>query len=298
MQKNIKPIDSEKYALFSHRSESRKYGSTQAKLGGAGLALVALVTAEKINPKLTSDKVLHGLAEFIIYMQNEDGSFCSKYIRGVGKDRSFISLYYPGEAMLGLMLMYERESTERWFKSALQGMLYLAESRKRSGKYLPDHWALIATEKIIKSWPAKGSYSENDKKKILEHASCVAKVLKKDQIMDSSRKKLYGSYLVDGRVCPAATRLEGLIAFVKTPGISEEMKQEVLKSCRAGIRFILQAQLKNGDFAGGFVRAVMKKQSAEGRKKAFNFRAQEIRIDYVQHALSAIIGYYRLQQTR
>ncbi|MHC4871141.1 MAG: prenyltransferase/squalene oxidase repeat-containing protein [Planctomycetota bacterium] len=298
LQKNISFFAPDKCAVFSHWSESRKYRTLQAKLGGAGLALISLIHAEKVRTGLTSSETLNGLAEFILFMQEGDGSFYSKYIKGTGKDKRFISLYYPGEAMLGLMLLYESDNNDRWFRAAVRGMLYLAETRKKSGYYPADHWALLATEKIIKNWKKIKNYTAKDRQEILEHAAAVAGKLKERQLLEFKNKVLFGSYLADGRVCPAATRLEGLLALAVTPGIDENFRKEITASCAAGIEFILNSQLTRGRFAGGFPRAVIKKNSSSADDTSFNFRADEIRIDYVQHSLSAIMQYYYLAQDR
>ena len=52
----------------------------QVKLGGVGLGLAALVSTEKILPGTIPLGDLRKLGHFILYMQNQDGSFFTKYI--------------------------------------------------------------------------------------------------------------------------------------------------------------------------------------------------------------------------
>ena len=74
--------------------------------------------------------------------------------RGAG-DGSWTSLYYPGEAALGLMMLYEVEDDDaqriRWYRGASRAIRYLYEVRKDLplAKVEPDHWALIATERLL-----------------------------------------------------------------------------------------------------------------------------------------------------
>ena len=61
-----------------------------------------------------------------------------------------------------------------------------------------------------------------------------------------------------------------------------------------GIEFLLRAQVKSGRYKGAIPRSPARIQSTDPRAVRFNTKATEVRIDYVQHALSAFIGYKRL----
>lgn len=82
-----------------------------AKLGGAGLAMIALGKLEEIKPHSVShEKELRKLGAFVESLQNkEDGSFTCKYKWGIGPYDKWKSLYYPGEAALGLVTLAELE---------------------------------------------------------------------------------------------------------------------------------------------------------------------------------------------
>ena len=66
-----------------------------------------------------------------------------------GRDDSWTSLYYPGEAALGLLMLYEKDPSLIWLQAAADSIAYLA--RMREGKKLveADHWALLATAKLL-----------------------------------------------------------------------------------------------------------------------------------------------------
>ena len=92
-------------AVWSKPEVNGSGGPPQIKLGGNGLGLVALLSIEKISPGFTPLPDLKALGQFIIYMQKEDGSFYSKYIPSMGgRQDEWQSLYYPGEAALGLLM--------------------------------------------------------------------------------------------------------------------------------------------------------------------------------------------------
>ena len=53
----------------------------------------------------------------------------------------------------------------------------------------------------------------------------------------------------------------------------------------------MKAQIIDGALAGGFPRAVTKLEGNTEYTHNFNRRATEVRIDYVQHTLSALMQY-------
>ena len=78
----------------------------QAKLGGTGLALVALLSVEQVAPGSTPLDELRALGRFIIFMQKSDGTFYSKFFPDAGRSDAWQSDYYPGEAALALLMLY------------------------------------------------------------------------------------------------------------------------------------------------------------------------------------------------
>ena len=81
-------------------------------LGGNGLTLVALCLANQMAGEGTASlQDMKEIGQFTIeYMQREDGTFYSLYkpwVEPYGPDDSFVSLYYPGEAALGLVFLFE-----------------------------------------------------------------------------------------------------------------------------------------------------------------------------------------------
>ncbi len=80
---------------------------TEADLGGSALGLVALTEVARAQFGSIPVEDLHSLGRFVISMQRLDGGFLSRYQAGVGPVRGGESLYYPGEAALGLIGLYE-----------------------------------------------------------------------------------------------------------------------------------------------------------------------------------------------
>ena len=263
---------------------------TQAKLGATGLGLVALTHLRKLRPKEVPLDDLRGLARFLCYMQRKDGGFYSKYYPDKGRDGSWTSLYYPGEAALGLLLLYEQDPDPTWLQAAANAIGFLARSRQGRKQVEADHWALLATERLL---PIYGRCQPPvPRAAVLRHAVQII-----EQILRGQRSRdehaLEGEFTGDGRTTPASTRLEGLLAGLAfLPPERGDLRGRVTAAAERGLAFVVSTQVREGKFAGAIPRAARALPADHPRASvSFNLRATEVRIDYVQHALSAMVRY-------
>ncbi len=275
----------ERDAVAVWESDKRK----EAKLGGAGLALIALVAQERAIPGSANVAELARLGRFVTFMQKPDGGFNSKYFTDAGgPNDGWTSLYYPGEAALGLLMLHELATDPAWLEGAVNALGYLATKRKGRARVEPDHWALIATGRLFAEHQGahQGREWPHDKGALRVHALQICEsVLASDQVLDR-KSPFYGAFDADGRTTPAATRLEGLLAVLPLleGTYDAALKKRARTAIDAGIRYLLDVQIKEGKFAGGVQRSM----------SSTDKRATEIRIDYVQHAMSAWMGYLDL----
>lgn len=257
-----------------------------AKLGGAGLGLIALTNFEAIRPGTTSSEDFELLAEFIKFMQRDDGGFESKYCEKFGIDGSFVSLYYPGEASLGLVQLYELTKRQEYLRVALRGILSLAATRAESTSVERDHWALLATEKLLKHLHVLRLQDEEEvRQRLLHHGDQVVQSLirqTKDMLL-RTRMNATGDppRPSDGRPTPTATQLEGFMAAIS---FSQKTKEfEIRENAYVSARFLVASQIRNVDESnirhGGIPDAV-------GRQGT---KSKAIRIDYVQHAICGVM---------
>lgn len=285
VKRYIKEVLSNKYAVVSDVKEE-KLASPQAKLGGSGLALIGL---SNLYPDGKIDlKILRGLGDFIIYMQKPDGSFYSKYlVDEVKKDEEFVSLYYPGEACLGLLYLNEVDPQKKWVQAAKKGLLYLADLRKDKGRNVPfDHWAMLATRKLFET-PDNG-LTVGEKMLLQKHAEQMADSMLYKQRTDLS--DIYrGGFKENVRLCSIGTIMEGFVGIYYVTD-NEELKKNILKALALGTEFLSRYQVKEDLSKGGIpTSAYWKLPDAEDKAKV-------IRIDNVQHVLSAWITYMQIQK--
>lgn len=254
-----------------------------ADLGATGLGLVALTALNGAKPNSVPPNQLKALGRFLLFLQRSDGSFVSKYSAESGPDEDFESLYYPGEAALGLIDLYEVDHSSVWLTAAARSLAYLARSRAKLSQVPPDHWALIATAKLLPYYALSASPASKDE--LILHAIQICNALMKGQLRNPITKALDGAFDNTGRTAPTATRMEGLLAgleFLPEGHLRTEIEETVVH----GITFLLHAQIRDGPYAGGMPGADI--PTSPG--------TSDIRIDFVQHALCAWLRYQGLFQ--
>ena len=258
---------------------------SDAELGATGLGLVALAAAYHIDPKSIPIDQLQALGRFLLFLQRDDGSFVSKYNVEKGPVAEWESLYYPGEATLGLISLYETDGSTQWLYAAARSLAYLARSRADLPSVPADHWALIATAKLLPYCQHAGCPASRSA--LLRHAIQICGSILREQITNPAVPPLDGAFDSAGRITPTATRLEGLLAALEfLPEDSGNLRVLIETAIERGIAFLLRAQITSGPYAGGMPGAIG--AGAKGEST--------IRIDYVQHTMCAWLQYQKLFQ--
>jgi hypothetical protein len=290
LDRHLKPLEArpDVIAVWSLPGEESQVGRPIAKLGGTALGLIALVEARGIDPEMIALDTLEGLGRFILFMQRPSGGFYSKYDELNGLDKEFVSLYYPGEAILALTMLFEETNDIRWLRAAERGASFLVQSRQHmpTEKLPADHWLMIASAKLQKHLaPVIGTRVARDA--LLEHNRDLARMMLAEQA-GVTEEWASGSFVADGRSTPSATRLEGLLALYSWLDDEDPLRQEIAAAARDGVAFLLRCQIMDGPSEGGVIRAL---RTLDTEDASFNRRQSEIRIDYVQHSLSAWLQY-------
>ncbi|CUS49589.1 MAG: hypothetical protein HLUCCO02_12325 [Idiomarinaceae bacterium HL-53] len=264
-----------------------------AKLGGNGLAVVALVEYYKLRPNDDLLNKIRELAYWIVENQSEEGQLTRhKMNLATGELSEFISDYYPGEAILGLMKLFSVDPDPRWKDAAAQCTRWLINVRDL-GKTLDelehDHWLLYGINEV---------YHEVPEEQFIEHSRKLVEAMLRTQydnprcIFEPEKKKISdwsGGWYSPPRTTPAACRVEGMMAaanLLRKVGAEDEVA-EILSACEAGIKFQLQNQLWD--------EKLMYLADPERARGGFHssFSNWHIRIDYVQHSISAFIAWSR-----
>lgn len=249
----------------------------KAKLGANGLALVAFAKQIKLDPKETERQGATRLANLIRAMQREDGSFVTRYRLRPDDPDGIDSLYYPGEAILGLVRLFKSIGDNRLLDSARRGADFLIESQRMLDVLPPDAWLMQALEAL---------YNIGREGKYAGHAIALAETMIAEQYTDADPPGYSGGFGPGPpRSTQAASRAEGLVsAYRVARSIGDARASKIADALKASAMFQLSQQLTGrnsaslpnpGRAAGGFF---------EGSTPML------IRIDYVQHNISSLLG--------
>ena len=257
----------------------------RAKLGGIGLGLCMMVELEKAEPGTVDMDLVRGMAAHVERMQTPDGSFDSFYDWN-GRETSIRkSIYYSGEAILGLLRFHQLTGDQHFLDVAVKGADYLVHKRWKSlGIELytpPDAWLLQALEEMDRVAPdkARERYAFAVGEMIARHKLMDPLVVPPDMLgADISGPSSFpnaataGSF---GEALSAAARLE----HRRRPG---ETRFLTFAKYNAGF------QLRN-QFWGPNEYFLPNPERAHGGFRVKQDDA-EIRNDYTQHNLSGLFG--------
>jgi hypothetical protein len=122
------------------------------KLGGTGLTLIALAERLRVEKTEADLELGRALANHIVRSQNPDGSFQSYWSYKGKPAKQRRSIYYPGEAMLGLMRFYAHDPDPRYLETVERGAAYHLHERWRilgMDIFVPlDAWLMIALDEL------------------------------------------------------------------------------------------------------------------------------------------------------
>lgn len=253
----------------------------QVKLGGNGLAVIALLEYQRASGVRAWFPQARGLGLSLLAAQSADGAFrVHKSDFSTGENSDFTSGYYPGEAILALADLGQLEPAGPWEKAARRGAHYLIEIRDKGVPDLKlphDHWLLLALAELQKQRP-DSVYAQ--------HMARICRAIRASQLEKRDEADWNGGFYTPPRLGPTAIRCEGMgAAWQWLPPTEQEATR---RSLLAGVAFQLQAQLQPESCA-----YFPQPERAQGGipRSLTNF---ELRIDYSQHYISSSLGALRL----
>jgi uncharacterized protein YyaL (SSP411 family) len=248
----------------------------KAKLGANGLALVALARQMELDPKSGNRKSAEELARLILALQRKDGSFQMRHTLQATEQVQFESLYYPGEAMLGLIRLHLLNHDARLLDAARRGADYLIEQQQNMSELPADAWFMQALEAL---------YNIGHEKRYARHAIALADAMIADQYTEDAAEGYAGGFGPGSpRATPAASRAEGLVAAYRIARSTGDLRADkIADALRACARFQLAQQLTDHNPGVNNPR-----RAAGGFREGLT--STKIRIDYVQHNISSLLG--------
>lgn len=250
----------------------------EAKLGGAALAILAILEHHEVTG---DDRWLDRagkLAEFMLFMQEASGRFESKYFYDLAKAEPFESIYYPGEAILAFTRLHDATGQKRYLEAAHRGARWLIDVRdaSKSTPELPhDHWLLMGLAEI---------HPKTKDAKLLNHAQRIAEAILGAEHRNAEFPDWNGGFYDPPRATPTATRGEALVAMHRL-ALANNLDPEPYRAALlrfAAFQLRCQITPENAFFLPRPDRALGGLRSG--------LADYEVRIDYVQHSVSAWLG--------
>jgi hypothetical protein len=253
----------------------------KAKLGANGLALLALTRQIEIERISADLKAAEQLAGAILHMLRPDGSFETYSDPSADEQIETVSLYYPGEAMLGLVRLYSLNHDRRFLDAAKRAADYLIDFELKSAELPPDAWFAQALEALRNLAPGDGKAG-----KYAEHAMRLADAMAREQYGPDAPAGYQGGFRPGlPRSAQAAARAEGMLAGYRIARSTKDPRAPgILSALAASGRFQLSQQFgpDNCFFLPDPARAAGGFHGSPA--------AMRIRIDYVQHNISSLLG--------
>lgn len=263
--------------------------SGETSLGGQALALVALLERRRVTGDTTMDELIHELATFLLWLEKDDrkGRFFNSF-----NHQSRLRLdtpdvvFYPGEALLALTrLSYHFPDIVDYLNAATRLATYLVHERDGdlpSLEAVPrdDHWLTIALGDLYRL-----NGAEDYVKVVLMQADSM--IAKQYTPEDGTPDQIGGSRR-DGPISntSTATKGEAMVAAWAIARITgdESAEKRIAQATERGAQYQMRVQYTT-DNSANFPRP-------EGAVGGWPGSADDptIRIDYVQHNLSVLIG--------
>ncbi|HEY6333613.1 MAG TPA: hypothetical protein VI756_30120 [Blastocatellia bacterium] len=248
----------------------------KSRLGANGLALLALTREMQSAPRPGDTAAAKGLAQALINMQRADGSLNMYYATDPDEEEGY-SLYYPGEAMLGLIELYKLTHDPRLLDTVRRGADYLIDSERKQKVLPPDAWFVQALEAL---------HEFDQSKKYTDHAIDLGLEMISEQYTPAAPLGFEGAISPGTpRATPAGSRAEGTLAAYRIArALGDGRAAQILAGIKSSAGFQVSQQFgpensfflpDPGHAAGGFHESII---------------SMHIRIDYVQHNICSLLG--------
>lgn len=254
----------------------------KAKLGGAALTILAMMKYQEVTGDAKWLPRAKNFARFLLFRQEENGRFKSRYWYEGDPDDDWESQYYPGEAILALVRLYEREPDGQWLEAAKKGADWLIDVRDVSvpvEDLTHDHWLLIGLNEL---------YLLTGKPAYLEHSKKIATAILRKQRKTHPKAEWVGTFYTPPRSAPVATRGEGMVAVCELAQMVGDPTEAYVQSLELMAKFLLRCQITESDR-----RRTPNFEAAKGGIRE-SLTEWEVRIDYVQHSVSMFLGLRRI----
>jgi hypothetical protein len=281
--------------VFLREGPEGKAKTGDVKLGACGLGILAYTEAEKQGVALTPEQhaIMIGLGKGILAMQKPDGELASYYAAPGIRPNPRRSVYYPGEAILGLMELHGRDQDPIWLDAAQRAADFQIQRRWRTAgievQVPPDAWLTQALEEL---WLA----TKEPRYKRYAYRLGNELIAQNHPSSGHTPHDLRGAFAMEKvvRVTPTSSRNEAVVAAARLAREAGDASYEArfFEAARAAAWFGVSQQFRPEN-----MHFVAKPELAAGGIRE-SITDNSVRIDGVQHAVSGFLGLARMIDER
>jgi hypothetical protein len=252
------------------------HNQEQEKVGGAGLSLIAFAKHAAVTGVTSDFETMRALARFIVAGQQNDGHFRANRDLEPAEHRKAEPIYYQGEGTLALLRMFALDRDPQLLEAAQRSADWTIHTRDAplpDNRLEADHWMSYALNELFRL-TANPAY--------LEHAERIARsILSQQYRADHTPAPDWVGLFPGLNTTPATTRLEAYAADVAALRFAGKADQWLLD----GAKEVAGATLRQ-QFGPDNSYWLPHPAQADGGVRA-GIWSSDVRIDYVQHAMSA-----------
>ncbi len=210
----IKPIDRaldylEEHIHYKDKNTAFLNDRGTLNVGGNGISLLAFVSYAEIMKSNKYNTLIKALANGIMYLQKEDGSFTHTiYKSDYSVHKDYITVFYDGEATYGILRAYGLLKNRKYLKTAEKAADYFIANGYES---LNSHWISYSFNELTKYSP-KAEYFNFGLKNVHGYTERVNRTVTAAhttcETMGSSFE-LYHRLLQSGKKCEMLREFDG-----------------------------------------------------------------------------------------
>jgi hypothetical protein len=265
-----------------------------AKLGGQALALVSLLERRRVLRDTEYDSLIDALARFLLTLESAEqaGLFAKSWTQSTN-EQVFDPhvLFFPGENLLALVRLAARFPEGPFLAAAIRVADYLIHVRdgdltKPEAPVKEDHWLAMALPELFR-------LHSNPDYVTVAYAQATSMIANQHQARHGEPDSIGATRRRQIRYTPIATKGEalaavwGLAAYIGHTAAMEPIREA---ACRNS-QFRMRVQFTEEN-TGGFARPDRLIGAWGGGPED-----PDVRIDYIQHNIAALISLWRLVTT-
>lgn len=262
----------------------------RGKLGGQALALVAFLQRRAATGDVVHDSSIKELADLLLWLEDDDtpGAYHSHFTPGGDRIPEPVSEYFPGEALLALSMLATQFPDDGYLEPAIRSGNYLIH--EKDGDFVAedripreDHWLVIAMNQLYRLHP------DSDFKRAAYLNAEIMTVRMWPKLSEPlpawgerpSRAINFTSFATKGEAQAAAGHLA---RFADDKRETDRYRVATFRTAE----YLMKAQYTEANTK------VFPTPSRAIGGWAARLTNHEIRIDQVQHNMSALIGAWEL----